>query len=383
MSQEFNKKYKNFSNILSPVGTMFTKRYLKNRSVKIASEGDFVNRVQICVPTFFTIIVCSLLFILATYYKISLALEIKNINIDQDSKSYISYQIKLLNAFLGVIGFNLMFSLTIMIFYLNVSLGKSIKYFTIFYNVVFVFQILIISNIAFVLDFFGLLTDISSIKLWSDFLVEGWIWIVVIGIAVFTFTLYGKIFSHINGLNREWLKISMLKKTGSRENAFIFKFWIHPNENRARKLMIISGSMSMVMASALHLISVFMKVNINEMKYFLLFLGIIVIFASFIIPYNNFSIYYFGAILLVFTGLVIYSLVIIQKKSFLNGMQYLYVYFFNIIIWITCLFSNINIWIAVLNKVKIYAVVVKPFESDEDFKEGVKNLTSPKLENSV
>ncbi|AXK51103.1 hypothetical protein [Spiroplasma alleghenense] len=373
--KELKKKYRNFSDVLSPVGVMFTKKMLKNSDLKIASEGDFVNRVQICTAIFYSLITTSVIFLLLIYYKISLTLELQNSELLNERDIFLlNDQINLINIAMMVIGFNIVGLTTIIIFFTKISLGNSTKYFTYFFNFIFICQLLFFCNFIFVLDAFGLFSKTSSLGLWINFITKWWLWVVVISLCLISYKIYSKLFIFINAINREWTKINMLRKTGDKENSFVFKYWIHPNENSARRLMIVAGSLSMGLASVLHFISIFQQVDLDFMKYFSLFFGVSVLLVSFMAPYNKFSIYYFGVILLIYSGLMIYSLVVIQEKSYLSGHQVLFVYLFNIIIWFFALGSNVNIWIAILNKINVYAVVVKPFDSVEQFKESVEKI---------
>ncbi|WP_338972948.1 hypothetical protein [Spiroplasma endosymbiont of Panorpa germanica] len=371
-----NKKYKNFSIVFSPVGQLFTKKFLKNKNVKIQSEGDFVSRVQICTTIFYSLIITSLLIMLLSYFKVSIALELSKVEQLTERQIFLlKDQKKLIDFSILLIGLNIIFLTTMLIFFTNISLGNSIRYLTYIFNIIFIAQLLFFCNFVFVLDIFGLFSKTSSIDIWLKFITKWWLWIVVVSLCLTTFGVHTKLFVFINLINREWTRIKMIRKNSNRENSFIFKFWVHPNENRARKLMIVAGALSMSFASIIHFASlVFQNIDLDFMKYFSLFFGCIIILIAFIIPYNKFSVYYFGAAFLIYSGITIYALVMIQNTAFLPGQWIIYIYFFCIIVWSIILSSNINIFISILNKINVYAIVVNQFDGVEQFKETVDTI---------
>ncbi|AHI53073.1 hypothetical protein [Spiroplasma culicicola] len=353
------------------MGDMYTKRFLKSQHVNMVSEGDFLTRVRsLCFATY--LIPFQVVWIaFYLYARIMVGIERNNPNaiINPDEYYLLSDQITILNVFLAIQIYHVFLLSTILIVMLNMTMGKGITIYTIFFNFLFISEALLYASLIFILDWVGILHKFKDWSYFFEMLRTQWLWILAIFIAYRSFKPLITIFKNVNNWNREWIRIDRYRKTEDKENAFVFKTWVTPGETRARTGMIVAGWFAIITASVFELLDVFINTEFTVMKYLILIFGYIVFLGAYIVPYNKYSLFFYWINHAFLFGLTVYGLVLVQNQAWYWPNFYMYAYLVLLIPWAISLKASIRYTWTLKDKEEIKAVVLNMFESQDEFEQ--------------
>lgn len=356
--------------ITGKLGNSYTKRFLKSKYVKIVSEGDFLTRIRsLCFLTYiipFQVIWLSFFI----YIRVVIGLQYQtNIVVPDENIWLVSEQIFILNLFISIQAYHIFILFMVMIIMLNMTMSRGVTIFSVFFNVLYISEILFYASLIFFLEWINLLQQFSSLSTFWEVFNTQWIWIVVLLGTIISFSPLTKIFKEINIWNREYISIDRYRKTEDKENSFIFKTWVTPGEITARKTMITAGLFAIMIASIFQLLDVFSSSEFLAIKYVILIFGHFVFLVAFVLPYNKYSLIFYWLNQAFLLGLMIYGLVVIQNMAWHPNNWYMYLYLLLIIPWILSLKSAINYSWTIKKREGIKAVVLNTFLNNKEFEQ--------------
>lgn len=356
--------------ITGKLGNSYTKRFLKSKYVKIVSEGDFLTRIRsLCFLTYiipFQVIWLSFFI----YIRVVIGLQYQtNIVVPDENIWLVSEQIFILNLFISIQAYHIFILFMVMIIMLNMTMSRGVTIFSVFFNVLYISEILFYASLIFFLEWINLLQQFSSLSTFWEVFNTQWIWIVVLLGTIISFSPLTKIFKEINIWNREYISIDRYRKTEDKENSFIFKTWVTPGEITARKTMITAGLFAIMIASIFQLLDVFSSSEFLAIKYVILIFGHFVFLVAFVLPYNKYSLIFYWLNQAFLLGLMIYGLVVIQNMAWHSNNWYMYLYLLLIIPWILSLKSAINYSWTIKKREGIKAVVLNTFLNNKEFEQ--------------
>ncbi|WP_338970715.1 hypothetical protein [Spiroplasma endosymbiont of Labia minor] len=380
---------KMFANRLvnSFIGDMYTKRFIKSQNVKIVSEGDYIYRIRtLCYATI--LVPLYLIFIgLFIYYRVALNFDadsLYNTNPTQETLDAIEMQKQVILLFASFACYHLFLIIYVMIVMLNQTMGKSVTIFTTIFNILFIGELFEISCTLFILERMGLVGRVGDID-FLQVLQKQWIWIFAFLISNISFIPISGIFKGINQWHREWIRIDNYRKTNDKENGFIFKTWVSKGEIKARITIITVSVFSIMFSSGLEICKYFFTFNFDPMIYTMLIFGMLMYVGSYVIPFNFFSLIFFGVIFLFFTALSFYVFYILQNEAWKSNNWFYYLYAVVIFLWFGSFDATIRFWWSLRNKNEIKAIVIDPFNQENQFEDYLNNQEQAKAnyENSI
>lgn len=364
----------------SNLGSIFTKRFLRAKYVKMISEGDFVTRVRILVKCVYVLISYSLWFSFYFYFRYIVGKQGEQMHAAQPQYDYLfDQQIMVLNSFMFINIYHLVMVISTMIIMLNMTMGKGTTIFTTFFNILYLCESLFFASVLYVWDAVGVFDWIKTGEVWK-ILSTQWLWIFVWIIALFSFFPMTFIFKQINAWNREWIRVSKYRNMKDKENAFVFKTWVAPGEIKARKLMISAAWFIILASGIMHILDIFNLTDFTTIKYTILIFGYIVFVASYVIPYNKISLLFYWISHIFILSIFIYALYIIQTQAWQSNKWFQYGYFCLLIPWALSLSSACKYTWTIKDKEEIKAIVVNEFETEDDFEEFVDKQTEQSKE---
>ncbi|WP_342268559.1 hypothetical protein [Spiroplasma endosymbiont of Aspidapion aeneum] len=349
------------------MGNFLTLKFLASKYVKIMSEGDYVYRVRVLVRSIWLAPFYLMFFCLYIYYKI-FVFKLGTLDPSQN---------KLLNVTLIISGYHLIIISMVIIYFFYQSMGKYCWIFTNLCSVLYIGEVLIICSVFFLAKWGGLLYKYNDISDLLYILRNYWLFIVFYFLVIIFMRPLGNIFQDIDMWKREWERIERFQDTKDKENAFIFKRWITPEEVRARAILRHVAIYGMILSNIFIFIDVFWpQFKFEPIAYFYLIFSYFLYVGSHFFPFNVYSCIYYWLAFIVSTGMFIYSLYMIQEYAY--DHYYMYAYFYSIIPWFASLRSAILYGWILKEKPEIKAIVITQFEKPEDFEDYLRELEENK-----
>jgi hypothetical protein len=348
-------------------GDVFTKRFLKSQHVVMLSEGDFLNRLKICVRTVLITPMFLLFLGLFLYYRIAIIDQFAENAASAEMAKLFSDQKVILNLMIILAGVHLMTVFYALIVMLNLTMGKASYAFTMIFNVVYIAESLFYCSFVFLLDWSGIIKKFGN---WNEALTmirTQWIFVIVYIVAFISFLGTKKIFRDFNAWNREWIRIDRYRKTEDRENAFVFKTWVTPGEISARKHMMATAIILIIAANFMDLFDTIKLTDFDYVTYVILIAGYLIFIGTFVVPYAKLSlIYYWGCFTFTAVILVI-GLYHLQNTAWVGMNFFEYAYVLTVIPFFVTLVGSVRYTWTIRNKEEIQAIVISEFETQEEF----------------
>jgi hypothetical protein len=347
-------------------GDCFTKRFLMSRHVVMLSEGDYLNRLKICVRVVTLMPFYVVMLGLFLYFHFAIEKQYSGQTTPVLDKLIVDQNV-VIDGMIFLMAGQLMLLLYSLIIMLNMSMGRATYFVTMIFNVVYISEALFFWSFIFILDWSGLIKKFTSGQDVLNTFLSQWIYLAIYLLGLICYKTTKRIFIEFNNWNREWIRIDRYRKTEDRENAFIFKTWVTPGEISARKHMIAVAILFILAANVMDLVDVLNFSDFDVATYLLLGVGYFIFIASFVMPYSKWSLFYYWSCFAFAFGVLLFGLYHIQATAWDHGNWFEYAYVLTVIPFLVAMVGAIRYTWTIRNKEEIQAIVISEFESAEDF----------------